>query len=134
MRPHLGILVATLSAISIPAAAQTTGGGAQQPPAQTQPAQTPPAESPPAQAPAQQSEQLKPAKAADVKKGAAVSDQKGGTVGKVDSVDAEGVVISTGSVRAKVPLSSFGVGEKGLVIGATKAELEAEAKKASKPK
>ena len=119
MRPNLKIFVASLAAIPVAVAAQTYGTTEQQQPAQTT---------------AQQAEQLKPATSADVKAGASVFDQKGDTVGKVDSVDSEGVVISTGAVRAKIPLSSVGVGGKGLVIGVTKAELEAEAKKASKAK
>jgi len=113
MRSHLKILVATLAAIPFAGVAQTPPETMQQPPAQ---------------ATTQQSEQLKPATSADVKAGASVFDQKGDTVGTVDSVDSEGVVISTGSVRAKIPLSSVGVGGKGLVIGATRAELEAAAK------
>ena len=123
MRPHLGIFVATLAAAPFAAAAQTPGGTTQAPPAQTTTQQSTTTTT------TQQSEQLKPATSADVKAGASVLDQQGGSVGTVDSVDSEGVVISTGSVRAKVPLSSFAVGGKGLVIGATKAELEAAAKK-----
>lgn len=115
MRPNLSIFVATLATFPIAAIAQTYGGtGQQRPPPQISP---------------QQDEQLKPAKAADIKAGASVSDQKGGSVGKVDSVDAEGAVISTGSVRAKVPLSSLAIGSKGLVLSVTKDELEAAAKK-----
>jgi hypothetical protein len=74
--------------------------------------------------------QVKPATAADIKKGATVHDQKGDLVGKVESVDAEGVVVATDTTRAKIALSGIGVGEKGLVVGITRAELEAEAKKA----
>ena len=127
MRPSIRLFVATLAAIPVAAIAQTAGGTAQEPPAQTTTQQSTTTTT------TTQQEQLKPATSADVKAGASVFDQQGGTVGKVDSVDAEGVVISTGSVRAKIPLSSVGVGSKGLVIGATKAELEAEAKKANKP-
>jgi hypothetical protein len=125
MRSHLKILVATLAAIPFAGVAQTPPATTQQPPTQTPPETM---QQPPAQATTQQSEQLKPATSADVKAGASVFDQKGDTVGTVDSVDSEGVVISTGSVRAKIPLSSVGVGGKGLVIGATRAELEAAAK------
>jgi hypothetical protein len=58
----------------------------------------------------------------------AVNDQDGGTVGKIDSVSGTQAVVDTGTVRAKVPISSFAKNDKGLVISMTKAELEAAAK------
>jgi preprotein translocase subunit YajC len=73
--------------------------------------------------------QVKQATAADIKAGAEVYDPKGGTVGKVESVAADGVVVSTGTVKAKIPASSLGKSDKGLVIAMTKAEFEAAAKK-----
>ena len=75
--------------------------------------------------------ELKPATAADIKAGVAVLDQKGGAVGKVESVETDGVVVSTGTVKAKIPASSFGSSDKGLVIAMTKAEFEAAAKEKS---
>ena len=82
-----------------------------------------------------QSVKLKRATAADIKTGATVYDLKGGTVGTVKSSDAVGVVVSTGSTRAKLGLSGFGVGDKGLTIAMTRAELDATAKaKETKPK
>ena len=81
------------------------------------------------------SAKLKRAAAADIKTGATVYDLNGGTVGTVESSDAEGVVVSTGTVRAKLGLSGFGVGDKGLTIAMTRAELDATAKaKETKPK
>jgi hypothetical protein len=74
--------------------------------------------------------QVKEATAADIKAGAEVYDPKGGAVGKVESVAADGVVVSTGSVRAKIPAKSLGKSDKGLVIAMTKAQFEAAAKKA----
>jgi hypothetical protein len=79
-----------------------------------------------------QSVKLKKATAADIKTGATVYDLNGGTVGTVESSDAVGVVVSTGTVRAKLGLSGFGVGDKGLTIAMTRAELDAAAK--PKPK
>lgn len=77
----------------------------------------------------------KAATAADVKKGVPVYDQNGGVVGKIDSVSGKNAVLSTGSTRATVPISSFAKNDKGLVIGMTKAEIDAQAKKsAPKPK
>ena len=77
----------------------------------------------------------KAATAADVKKGAAVFDQNGGEVGKIESVSGKNAVLSTGTTRATVPVSSFAKNDKGLVIGMTKAEIDAQAKKSTpKPK
>jgi len=69
---------------------------------------------------------------ADVKAGASVYDQNGGVVGKVESISAKGAVISTGTVKATVPLSSFAKSDQGLVIGMSKAEIEAAAKPTGK--
>jgi hypothetical protein len=70
---------------------------------------------------------IKAATAADVKKGAAVYDQKGGSVGTVESVSTKGAVVSTGKVRVPIPVSSFAKNDKGLVISLSKTELEAQA-------
>jgi preprotein translocase subunit YajC len=67
------------------------------------------------------------ATAADVRAGVAVVDTQGGAVGTIESVDAEGAVVATGNVRAKLPISSFGRNAQGLVISLTRAELEAAA-------
>jgi hypothetical protein len=75
---------------------------------------------------------MKPATSADIKAGASVRDQNGGTVGKIESVSSKGVVVSTGKVRVTIPSSSFAKGDKGLVIGMTKEEIDAAATK--KPK
>ena len=78
---------------------------------------------------ADDSSSLKPATKADLKAGATVSDSKGGTVGKIESVEADGVLVDTGRVKAKIGLKSFMHGGKGLVIGMSRSELEAAAKK-----
>lgn len=67
-----------------------------------------------------------PAKA-NVTTGAAVMDVKGGAVGTIASVSGDVAVIDTGTVKASVPTSSFAQSDKGLLIGMTKAELEAAA-------
>ena len=137
MQLKLNVFVAAV-AISLPAAAaaQMSGQsyGQQPPPSATEPAQSPPSatglsrQSPP---PAETT-QVKPATAAEIKAGADVYDPQGGSVGKIESVAADGVVVSTGTVKAKVPASSLGHGDKGLVIAMTKTEFEAAAKKAPK--
>jgi hypothetical protein len=75
---------------------------------------------------------LTAATAADVKAGVSVYDQKGNLVGKIDSVSADGAVVSTGKVKAAVPVSSFAKSDNGLVISMTKAEIDAAAKPAAK--
>ena len=114
---------------STPGQMQTTPGEAStMSPAQT--GQTPSGQSVPSAAAAQaQSGQLTAAKLADAKAGATVLDQQGGTVGKIVSATAKGVVVDTGTVRATIPLSSFGKSDKGLVLSMTKEEIDAAAKK-----
>jgi len=137
-------------------AAQTTPPPSEQP-AQPQPdepaatdqqaapdqAQQPPADEPAtqegqpatdqAQQPAAQAQAGAVVKAtvADLKAGASVYDSAGQLVGKIDSSDAEGGVVDTGTVKAKVPLASFGRNDKGLLISMSKTELEAAAKEKS---
>jgi len=76
--------------------------------------------------------ELTAATAADVKAGVSVYDQKGNVVGKIDSVTADGAVVSTGKIKASIPLSSFAKSDQGLVISMTKSELDAQAKQATK--
>jgi len=64
---------------------------------------------------------------ADVKAGVMVHDQTGAMVGTVESVDAKGAVVATGKSRVQIPVASFGKNDKGLVLGTTKAELDAQA-------
>ena len=115
-----------------PGQAQTSPGQASEiTPAQTG---TTPSGQPVSSEQAQASGQVTAATAADVKAGVAVFDQKGGEVGKVESVSSKGAVVSTGKARAEVPVSSLGKNDKGLVIGMTKAELEAASAKSTPPK
>ena len=72
------------------------------------------------------------ATAADLKAGVSVYDQKGDLVGKIEKVDGKTAVVSTGSARASIELSSFGKSDQGLVISMTKGELNAAAKKKTK--
>jgi len=65
------------------------------------------------------------ATATDFSAGVQVRDQTGGVVGTIETADATGAVVSTGTVRARLPIASFGRNAQGLVIAMTKAELEA---------
>lgn len=73
------------------------------------------------------------ATAADVTAGAAVRDSQGGEVGTIESVDADSAIVSTGSVRADIPIGSFGKNGQGLVLAITRAQLEAQAQAARTP-
>lgn len=74
-----------------------------------------------------------PTNSAAVTTGASVFDTSGAQVGTIDSVSGGNAVVSTGSVKAALPVTSFAKGDKGLVISMTKADLEAAVNKASKP-
>jgi hypothetical protein len=65
--------------------------------------------------------------AADLRTGAPVHDQTGGLVGTIESADASGAVVATGTVRARLPLASFGRNNVGVVIAMTRTQLEAAA-------
>jgi hypothetical protein len=68
----------------------------------------------------------RPVTISDVRTGSRVHDTQGGVVGTIESVDDTGGVVSSGRARAKLPFSSFGRNDRGLVISLTRAELEAE--------
>jgi hypothetical protein len=70
---------------------------------------------------------------ADIKDGVSVYDEKGGLVGKVESVSPKGAIVNTGDAKAEIALSSFGKNDQGLVVSVTKAEIDAKAKE-GKPK
>jgi len=63
--------------------------------------------------------------------GTAITDQNGGAVGKVDSVEGDFVVVATPNAKVKLPKTAFAKGASGPVIGMTLAQLEAAAKGAS---
>ncbi|MGE3746755.1 MAG: hypothetical protein AB7G25_13800 [Sphingomonadaceae bacterium] len=67
---------------------------------------------------------------AGVKVGAAVSDTAGNPVGTIDSVSGDLAVVSTGTNKVSLPVSSFGLGTKGPIIALTKAQLDAAANSA----
>lgn len=71
--------------------------------------------------------------APNVTVGATVVDTSGNPVGTIDSVNGGTAVLATGTVKAQIPASSFAKGPKGLVIGITKADLEAQVAQATTP-
>lgn len=75
------------------------------------------------QQPAKSSGAVRKVTAADIKVGAQLRDVNGLAVGKVDSVDANGVVVDTGQSKVEVPLIAFGKDDNGLVLGITAAKF-----------
>jgi hypothetical protein len=65
------------------------------------------------------------ATAADLRVGAQVLDQQGAVVGTIETADASGAVLNTGTARGRLAVNSFGRNNRGLVISMTKAQLEA---------
>ena len=63
--------------------------------------------------------------------GATIYDAQGGTVGTIASTDGTSAVVDTGTVKAAVPVTSFGTSPKGATLGMTKVELEAAASQAA---
>jgi hypothetical protein len=71
--------------------------------------------------------------AAAVTVGANVVDATGAPVGTIESVSGGNAVLSTGVAKAAIPVGSFAKGPNGLVVGITKADLEAKVAAATKP-
>jgi hypothetical protein len=80
-----------------------------------------------ATSPAAGNDPIVAAAAADFSAGATVRDPQGGEVGKVESATATDAIVSTGTNRVQLPVGSFGKNSAGLVIGLTKAQLDAQA-------
>lgn len=72
-------------------------------------------------------------KKAQLVAGATVKDPAGGTVGTIKSIDAQYALIDTSKVQVRLPLTAFAASDDGLVIGMTKAELDAQAGAPAKP-
>jgi hypothetical protein len=76
----------------------------------------------------------RPAKASELIAGAIVNDKTGAAIAKIDEVDADGVVVSIGTAKVKVPTDAFGHNRAGLLLDMTRAQFEqivANANKAS---
>ena len=72
-----------------------------------------------------------PAAAADVVPGRPLRDIKGEPIARVDAVDAEGVIVATGSTRVRLPLNAFGKDGIGLLLGITADKFRALVVKAT---
>jgi hypothetical protein len=60
-----------------------------------------------------------PAVAADVVAGKPLRDIKGQPIARVDAIDAQGVIVTTGTNRVRLPLNAFGKDDLGLLLGIT---------------
>jgi preprotein translocase subunit YajC len=70
------------------------------------------------------------AQAETPKAGDTIYDSTGATMGTVDVVTPQAVVINTGTIKVPVPPTAFGKNDKGFHMAMTKAELEAAGQKA----
>ena len=68
---------------------------------------------------------------AAVTQGATVVDSAGVQIGTVSSVDAQYAVVDMTSAKVKLPLTAFATKDSGLMVGMTKAQLEAAANAAA---
>ena len=65
------------------------------------------------------------AKPSDVMVGSKVADIQGVPVGTIESVDADGAVVVTGSGKVKLGLDTLGKNQDGLLVSVTKAQFDA---------
>ena len=84
----------------------------------------PPSATPGAAAPA-------PSAGAQITAGATIVDASGAQVGTVDQVNGDVVLVNTGTNKVGVPRGNFAPGPNGLVLGNTKAQLDAAATQAA---
>jgi hypothetical protein len=63
------------------------------------------------------------AKAEDLRAGSPIRDKDGLPVGSVASVDAQGVIVDTGTTKIRVPPEAFGKDDAGLLLGISKAQF-----------
>jgi hypothetical protein len=83
---------------------------------------------------ADKSGRARPATKDELTPGAVVNDKAGVAIAKVQQVDPDGVVVSMGAAKVKVPAEAFGHNKGGLLLDMTKAQFEqvvAQANKAS---
>ena len=66
----------------------------------------------------------RPAKADELIVGAAVNDKTGVAIAKIEQVDADGVVVSSGMSKVKVPADAFGHNRAGLLLDMSKSQFD----------
>ena len=73
----------------------------------------------------------RPAKPGDLIPGAMVNDNTGIAMAKIDTVDKDGVTVSIGTAKVKIPADAFGRNRLGLLLDMTKAQFEQVVAKAN---
>ncbi|HEX8839055.1 MAG TPA: hypothetical protein VF750_01145 [Sphingomicrobium sp.] len=73
----------------------------------------------------------RPAKRSELAAGAAVNDNTGAAMAIIQQVDRDGVVVSLGAAKVKVPTEAFGHNKAGLLLDMTKAEFQQMVAKAN---
>jgi hypothetical protein len=66
----------------------------------------------------------RPARKDELIVGASVNDKTGGAMAKIAEVEPDGVVVSMGTAKVKVPAEAFGHNKAGLLLDMTKAQFE----------
>jgi hypothetical protein len=66
----------------------------------------------------------RPAKASEITVGARVNDKDGAAIARVDEVATDGVVVSSGTAKVKVPVDAFGHNKAGLLLDMTKTQFQ----------
>jgi hypothetical protein len=66
----------------------------------------------------------RPATKGELALGAIVNDKSGAAMAKIEEIDADGVVVSMGAAKVKVPAEAFGHNKAGLLLDLTKAQFE----------
>lgn len=66
----------------------------------------------------------RPAKAAELVAGVTVNDKAGVAVGKIESIDSDGVVVATATGKVKIPADAFGHNKAGLLLDTLKAQFD----------
>jgi hypothetical protein len=94
-------------------------------------AQTAPAPAPAAPAAGAAPATAAPAATAQITAGTAIVDGTGAPVGTVDQVAGDVVTVDTGTNKVGVPRGNFAAGPNGLILGNTKAQLDAAAGQAA---
>jgi hypothetical protein len=67
----------------------------------------------------------RPAEPSEVVAGSTVNDNTGMTIGTIESIAADGAVVSASGGRVRVPLEAFGMASGSLLLAMTKAEFDA---------
>ena len=66
----------------------------------------------------------RPASANELALGAVVNDKAGMAIATISSVDPDGVVLSSGKLKVKVPANAFGHNNAGLLLDTTKGDFD----------